>query len=117
MKTFHVENRDFTLPPLYTECGRSRSNHLQRAGGFFFPDWFNLLASNKILALSKLKKKTKKHNLIVAQTVQLLFDMVEKNVGKGENAGNHHFLLFPQCFQNAFSQGHQKSLHDKGLKT
>ena len=21
-----------------------------------------------------------------------------RNVGKGENAGNHHFLLFPQCF-------------------
>ena len=23
----------------------------------------------------------------------------EKIVGKGENAGNQHFLLFPQCFQ------------------
>ena len=22
----------------------------------------------------------------------------EKIVGKGENAGNQHFLLFPQCF-------------------
>ena len=22
-------------------------------------------------------------------------------VGKGENAGNHHFLLFPPCFQKA----------------
>ena len=22
----------------------------------------------------------------------------ENIVGKGENAGNHHFLLFPQCF-------------------
>ena len=22
----------------------------------------------------------------------------ENNVGKGENAGNQHFLLFPQCF-------------------
>ena len=24
---------------------------------------------------------------------------IENFVGKGENAGNQHFLLFPQCFQ------------------
>ena len=23
---------------------------------------------------------------------------LENTVGKGENAGNHHFLHFPQCF-------------------
>ena len=27
-----------------------------------------------------------------------LFDKGENTVGKGENAGNQHFLLFPQCF-------------------
>ena len=26
---------------------------------------------------------------------------LENIVGKGENAGDQHFLLFPQCFQNA----------------
>ena len=30
-----------------------------------------------------------------------LFERVENIVGKGENAGNQHFLLFPQCFQKA----------------
>ena len=31
-----------------------------------------------------------------------VFDSVEKNiVGKGENAGYQHFLLFPQCFEKA----------------
>ena len=25
---------------------------------------------------------------------------VENILGKGENAGNQHFLLFPQCFQS-----------------
>ena len=25
----------------------------------------------------------------------------ENIVGKGENAGHQHFLLFPQCFQKA----------------
>ena len=28
-----------------------------------------------------------------------IFDRVENIVGKGENAGYQHFLLFPQCFQ------------------
>ena len=27
-----------------------------------------------------------------------LFDSLENTVGKGENAGYQHFLLFPQCF-------------------
>ena len=30
-----------------------------------------------------------------------VFDTVENNVGKGENAGYQHFLLFPQCFDKA----------------
>ena len=30
-----------------------------------------------------------------------VLDRVENIVGKGENAGYHHFLLFPQCFQKA----------------
>ena len=37
-------------------------------------------------------------------------------VGKGENAGNQHFLLFLQCFQRLLCQGHLKpALCDKGL--
>ena len=31
-----------------------------------------------------------------------VFEREEDIVGKGENAGNQHFLHFPQCFQNAF---------------
>ena len=29
----------------------------------------------------------------------------ENIMGKGENAGNQHFLLFPQCFQKPPHQG------------
>ena len=29
-------------------------------------------------------------------------------MGKGENAGNQHFLLFPQCFQRASMSGSLK---------
>ena len=32
-----------------------------------------------------------------------LLDRVENTVGKGENAGYQHFLLFPQCFQKPSS--------------
>ena len=34
-----------------------------------------------------------------------LFDSVENIVGKGENAGYQHFLLFPQCFLKASFSG------------
>ena len=33
---------------------------------------------------------------------------VENIVGKGENAGYQHFLLFPQCFQKASYTGSSK---------
>ena len=33
---------------------------------------------------------------------------VENFVGKGENAGSQHFLLFPQCFQKAYFSGSLK---------
>ena len=31
-----------------------------------------------------------------------VYDRVENILGKGENAGDQHFLLFPQCFQNHY---------------
>ena len=34
---------------------------------------------------------------------------VENIVGKGENAGYQHFLLFPQCFQKASFLGSLKT--------
>ena len=37
-----------------------------------------------------------------------LFDRVENTVGKGENAGNQHFLLFPQCFPKPSFLGSSK---------
>ena len=35
-------------------------------------------------------------------------ERVENIVGKGENAGYQHFLLFPQCFPKAFLSGSLK---------
>ena len=59
---------------------------------------FKSLPNDKILDWSKLKAfADEKINV----TKQLKFGKgrVENIVGKGENAGYQHFLLFPQCFQ------------------
>ena len=38
-----------------------------------------------------------------------LFDGAENTVGKGENAGDQHFLLLPQCFPVFFIKVVKKS--------
>ena len=59
---------------------------------------FNSLPNDKFLDWSKLKAFADDK---IYMTQKLKFDLgrVENLVGKGENAGNQHFLLFPQCFQ------------------
>ena len=37
----------------------------------------------------------------LAKMMTFVFNRVENFMGKGENAGYQHFLLFPQCFQKA----------------
>ena len=61
---------------------------------------FHTLPNDKILDWFKLKafaddktNETEKVNFVVGR--------VENIVGKGENAGYRHFLLFPQCFQKS----------------
>ena len=46
--------------------------------------------------MTKLKASVDLTN--VAETKISLYDRVENSVGKGENVGEQHFLLFPQCF-------------------
>ena len=38
-----------------------------------------------------------------------LFDTIENTVGKGENAGDQHFLLYLLCFPTPFSLGSLKA--------
>ena len=45
----------------------------------------------------------------VAQMMISVFDRIENIMGKGENAGYQHFLIFPQCFQKASFLGVVKS--------
>ena len=60
------------------------------------------LPDDKILGLPKLEVFAD-NKLNVTQKVKAVFHRIENTVGKEENAGYQHFLLFPQCFQKAFS--------------
>ena len=64
----------------------------------------NSLPDDKILDWSKLKAFAD-DNFDITEMVQFFPDQVENIVGKGENAGYQHFLLFPRCFQKAFFSG------------
>ena len=48
-------------------------------------------------------KKIADDKLDVVKMMIALLDRVENTVGKGENAGYQHFLLFPPCFPNPSS--------------
>ena len=67
----------------------------------------NSFPNNQISDWSKLKAFADNK---INDTEKLKFDLgrVENIVGKGENAGHQHFLLFPQCFQKASSLGSLK---------
>ena len=69
---------------------------------------FNSLPNDKILDWSKLKAFA--DNKINPTKQQAFFaGWVDNIVGKGENAGYQHFLLFQQCYQKAPFLGSLKS--------
>ena len=41
----------------------------------------------------------------VAEMAELIPGRVENSMGKGQNGGYQHFLLFPNCFQKASVPG------------
>ena len=67
----------------------------------------NSLPNDKILDLTKLKAFAD-DKLKIAKMRISLFDRVENTVGKGENAGYQHFLLFPWCFPKPSTEGSSK---------
>ena len=61
----------------------------------------NPIPKNKFWTLpSKLKGFTD-DNFKYDENGKMIFNKVEKTVGKGEIARNKQFLLFPQCFQES----------------
>ena len=67
----------------------------------------NSLPYNKILDWSKLKAFAD-DKINVTENLKFGLGRVENIVGKGENAGYQHFLLFLQCFQKASFSGSLK---------
>ena len=63
----------------------------------------NPLPNDKILYVTKLKAFADA-KLNVARMMISLLDRTENTVGKGENVGYQHFLLFLQCFPKPSSQ-------------
>ena len=74
---------------------------------FHFNFNINSLPHNKILDGSKLKAFAD-DKLNATEKLKFVLGRVENIVGKGENAGYQHFLLFPQCFQKPSLSGSLK---------
>ena len=64
----------------------------------------SLLSKVNILDLSKLKAYAD-DKINVTEALKFVLGKVENIVGKGENAGYQHLLLFSQCFQKTFCTG------------
>ena len=73
----------------------------------FFFRVVNPLPNYKILDETNLKAFADDKLNVVRMMIPLL-DRVENTVGKGENAGYQHFLLFLQCFPKPSSLGSLK---------
>ena len=58
----------------------------------------NSLLNEKILRLTKFKAFAN-DKIILIKKIKFTWERVENIVGKGENTGYQHFLLFPLCFQ------------------
>ena len=58
------------------------------------------LANNKFLGWSKFKAFAD-DKIKVTEKMKFALEMAQNIIGKGENAGYQHFLLFPQYFQKA----------------
>ena len=60
------------------------------------------------MAISLFDKTCANDILSISQNIKFVFHIVENSVGKGENAGYQHFLLFPHCFPRTSSLGSLK---------
>ena len=82
----------------------------------FKNNFINFLPNDKILNLSNLKA-CEDDKITVIQEIKFVLSRIGKIVGKGENAGYQHFLLFPVC-KSLLSQGRKsQGLFGKGIST
>ena len=65
---------------------------------------FNSLPNDNILDWSKFKPFAY-DKINVTEKLKFFLERIENIVGKGENTGYHHFLLFPQSFRKDSYKG------------
>ena len=97
-----ISNTNLHLDYMYIEMSSANTFKLDWSQILSLGYRINSLPNIKILALSKLKAEDK---INLTHKLEFDFERVENIVGKGENAGYQHFLLFPQCFQSFLSRG------------
>ena len=64
---------------------------------------FKLFSESTLYSTTKFSEESKFKELAdvkinLTQKFKFVFEWVENILGKGENAGYQHFLLFPKCF-------------------
>ena len=82
----------------------------------FCPNTLDAVPNDKFLDLSELKELAD-DKMHVTEKFKFILRRIENIVGKGENAGYQHFLLFLQCFQKASFQGSLKVFKDCVVKS
>ena len=100
----HLQNNFHIFGSFLLKCTHVKSKFVT----FFAAIVILTLLHDKILDVTKVKVLAD-NKINVAQMMISGFDRAENIVGKGENAGYQHFLLFPQCFQKASFLGVYKS--------
>ena len=90
-KRWNAQNEQFHLFPQCFLCNLS----------------LNPLPNDNILGLPKLKAFAD-NKIKVTENLKFVLWRIENIVGKGENAGYQHFLLFPQCLLKASFSGASK---------
>ena len=102
------KSRIFKLSRVESTVGKGENaGYLACFHNASFPGSFNPLPNDKFLERSKLKVLAD-HKKNVNEKLKFDFRQVENLVGKGENAGYQHFLLFPQRFQKSSFSGSLK---------
>ena len=102
----HYQMHNLDDGGVYIAARRTFSNiielvdHYKGWSGMICCSLFHSLPDDKIFNLSKFKAFAE-DKLKVAEMEEFVLDRVENIVGKRENAGYQHFLLFLQCFQKA----------------
>ena len=78
-----------------SEIVRKEPGKLLRVLSFYNSSTDEPFTKQQCFRLVQIEDDQKKN---VTQKLKFLLELVENIVGKGENAGNQHFLRFPQCF-------------------